>query len=594
MAAGDIDSEVSRHFLAGRQAQRLGNLEVAVQEYLAVLQLEPNLAEARVNLGLVYFQQNRYDESAEAFEKSLLAKPGLRGANLFLGMDYVKLGLPRRAVPRLKLAVVEEPQNKEARTWLGTALWDSSQETEAILELRSAAQAFPADPDILFLLGEAYRNAASEEMTRVISVVGTPLYHQAFGDIYREQRAWTQAQWHYRRALEKDPHCAGAHLGLGETYWQQGQWEQARSEFLAAASDHGHAADAKLAELDLLQGHPEDSLALLSRAIQAEPAAAANALDLPALPFSDNAPLSEEAKTGYKRSLAALENALASPSRSLALAAVYLRLGLDQESAREWNSYRMAAAFPNPPATSYERARDEFEQHNFDSARSHLVSFLTAHPDHTEARYLLARTYGSLSLSVLAEMLSTAPDSPRTHQLLGRTLAEREENEKALAEYRQVETAEPAVAGLHFAIGELLWKLKQPDQAMLEFQQELRLNPGHAEASAAAGTILVSGRQANQAVPYLERALRLKPGLLLAHQELGKALYQRGEFLKAELELRKALADDPQGKLHYLLGQVYKELGRGQEASAAFAESRRIKAERLSATNLEKSAGDEP
>src|ERR1017187_4107438 len=97
--AEDTDSEVSRHFLAGRQAQSSGNLNLAVQEYLAVVRLEPDLAEARVNLGLVYYLQNRYDASAQAFEKALSTKPGLRGANLFLGIDYVKLGRARRAVP---------------------------------------------------------------------------------------------------------------------------------------------------------------------------------------------------------------------------------------------------------------------------------------------------------------------------------------------------------------------------------------------------------------------------------------------------------------------------------------------------------------
>jgi len=123
---------------------------------------------------------------------------------------------------------------------------------------------------------------------------------------------------------------------------------------------------------------------------------------------------------------------------------------------------------------------------------------------------------------------------------------------------------------------------------MAEFEQELRLNPAYAEASAAAGTILVSQHQADRAIPYLEKAIQLKPGLMLAHQELGKALFQRQEFARADKELRKALADDPEGVIHYLLGNVDKQLGRDAEANAAFAESRRIKAERLNAVNAEK------
>ena len=588
--AEDTDSEVSRHFLAGRQAQSSGNLNLAVQEYLAVVRLEPDLAEARVNLGLVYYLQNRYDASAQAFEKALSTKPGLRGANLFLGIDYVKLGRARRAVPCLRVAVAQEPGNKEARIWLGTALWDSGQETEAILELQSAAQTFPSNPDILFLLGHAYRNAANEEMERVLAIVGTPLYHQAFGDIYREEQVWDQARGHYRRALEKDPHWAGAHLGLGEIYFQQGKWDQARSEYLAeqATGAMTATASARLADIALLQGRPAEALRLLSEANQMRPDAAASALGLPALPFADNAPSGEEAKAGYRQSLRVLEKTPPAPARTLALAAVYLRLGLDQESAREWARYRATMPSSNPARNDYERARIEFERHDFDAARSHLAAFLAAHPGDAVARYLLARTCRSLSLSVLADMLAAHPDSSRTHQLLGQTLAGREENEKALAEYRTVESASPALGGVHFAIGELLWKMNQTDQAMLEFQQELRLNPAYAEASAAAGTILVSQHQSERAIPYLERALQLKPGLLLAHQELGKAFYQRREFLKAEGELRKAQADDPEGNVHYLLGTVYRQLGRNGEASAAFAESRRIKVERLNAVNAAK------
>ena len=185
----EADPEVSAHFLLARRAQTSGNLDVAIQEYLVVIKLAPDLAEVRVNLGLMYYLQTRYGESAQALEKALSLQPGFRGANLFLGMNDVKLGQARQAVPYLKRAIEQEPGNKEARTWLSRALWDAGQENESIFELRNAARAFPFDPDILFLLGQAYRNAADEEMGHVLAVGGTPLYHQAVGDIYKEEGA---------------------------------------------------------------------------------------------------------------------------------------------------------------------------------------------------------------------------------------------------------------------------------------------------------------------------------------------------------------------------------------------------------------------
>jgi tetratricopeptide (TPR) repeat protein len=583
----ETDSEVSRHFLNARKAQASGDLKMAAQEYREVIRLEPDLAEARVNLGLVYYLEAQYHESAAALEKALSLKQGLRGADLFLGIDFEKLGQFQRAVPCLKRAAAQEPNNKQVRTWLATALWDAGQESEAILELRDAEKTLPSDPDILFLLGQAYRNAGSEEMERVLADVGTPLYHQAYGDVYREQEAWNQALGHYQRALEKNPNWAGAHLGLGEVYLRQGKLDKARSEFLSkgATGATSASATALLAEIAVLQGQPQDAPRLLNEAIQKDSDAAASALGLPPLPFGDNASSNQDAEAKYQQSVKVLEDSPSSPARTLMLAAVDLRLGLREESAREWQRYRSIVRSPSLAANGFDRGLREFERHDFDDARSQLIAFVSAHPHDTSARYLLARTSHALSLSVLAEMLSAAPDSPRTHQLMGQALAEREENEKALAEYRIVEATAPSLGGLHFAIGQLLWKMNQADAAMAEFRQELRLNPAHAEASAAAGTILVREHHADEAIPYLERAIQLKPGLLTAHQELGKALYQRHEFAKAAGEFKKALADDPEGNVHYLLGNVLKQLGQNGEASAAFAEARHIKSERLNAVN---------
>ncbi len=579
-----MDTEWSAHFQAARRAQLSGNLDEAVREYLRVTQLAPNLVEAQVNLGLVYYLQTRYSESAGALEKALSLQPDFRGANLFLGIDDVRLGLPHPAIPCLKLAVRQEPGNKEARTWLSRALWDAGQKAEAISELRDAARLFPSDPDVLFLLGQGFRNTANEQMAHVLAVVGTPLYHQAVGDIYREEHVWDLALRHYQRALEKDPHRTGTHLGLGEIYFQQGKWEAARSEFKAEGSA---GAKAKLAEIALLEGQSAQGLRLLNEAIQSGPGAA-NALGLPRLPFVENARFDEEVKARYQQSLSAIKEAPSSPSRSLALAATYLRLGLNQESAREWENYRATAPSRFPTGDEHQRTMGEFERHNFDVVRARLTTFLAAHPNDLEAPYMLAQSCHWLSLSVLADMLAATPDSPRTHQLFALTLAEQEENDKALAEYRKVEILAPHESGLHFAVGELLWKMKRADDALAEFEQELRLSPGHAEASAAAGTILVSEHKPERAIPYLERAVQLKPELLLAHVELGKALYQLREFPKAAPELEKAAAADLDGSVHYFLAVVYRALGRSADAAAAFTESSRIKDERLTTIRSEK------
>jgi tetratricopeptide (TPR) repeat protein len=479
------DQEARQHFLAAQQAQHAGDLSTAVREYNAVLRLHPGIAEVYGNLGLVYYLEAKFGESAAAFEKAVALKPGLHGADLFLGIDYEKLYRPQRAVPHLEKAVEQEPMNKEARSWFSNALWDSGQMRSAIAQLRKSVNDFPGDADFLFLLGEGYRKSANREVGEVLAAVprGGPFYHQVFGDIYATQRDWDKAIAHYRRAIELDSNWTGAHYGLAEVYLQQNRPEQAQAEFR-------------------------------------------------------------------------LEPRLSSGD------------------------------------ASYQRALEHFNRGAFEEAETELVSQFGNDPKNLKARYLLGRTYQQLSFSVLNRLLKTAPDSFRAHQLQAETYAFREENDKALAEYRIVERARPELPGLHFAIGDLLWKSDENSNALGELRQELHLNPDHAEANAEIGAILVSEHQPDEAVPYLRTALRLKPDLVMVHEQLGKAYFQRQKFDQAVDELSRALPTDDQGGVHYVLGMVYKKMGRMKEAQAAFEESQRIKAERLAKANVERT--DEP
>src|SRR5258708_36416039 len=63
--AQDTDSTVEAHFAAAQRAQKAGELDTAAHEYREILRLEPGLAEVHANLGLIYYAQSRFDESAK-------------------------------------------------------------------------------------------------------------------------------------------------------------------------------------------------------------------------------------------------------------------------------------------------------------------------------------------------------------------------------------------------------------------------------------------------------------------------------------------------------------------------------------------------
>ena len=85
-------SAIESHFAAAQQAQRDKDFATAEREYQAVLALAPDFAEVHMNLGLVYQLQDRSSAAMTEFRRALKLKPGLAGANFFLGVDYCKTG----------------------------------------------------------------------------------------------------------------------------------------------------------------------------------------------------------------------------------------------------------------------------------------------------------------------------------------------------------------------------------------------------------------------------------------------------------------------------------------------------------------------
>src|SRR3984885_9980 len=269
LRAQDADAEAAQHYAAAHQAQDAGNLDLAATEYLAVIRLHPEIAEAYASLGLVYNAQGKFTESARTLAKAEKLKRGLPGVSLYLGIDYEKQRQAALAVPQLVEAVRLEPINKQAHTWLARALWDDGRIQPAIEQVRKTSLLFPSDPALLLDLGEAYRKAADLGVERVLTAArGTPLVRQVYGDIYKDNRAWENAAAHYYRALEQDPHWQGAHYGLGDIAVRRDKLEIATQEYQheLVANSGSAAALARLGEIALLQSKPDEALAFFAKA----------------------------------------------------------------------------------------------------------------------------------------------------------------------------------------------------------------------------------------------------------------------------------------------------------------------------------------
>jgi tetratricopeptide (TPR) repeat protein len=594
--SSQIQDQLQEHFLAAQQAQQQGRLDDAVHEYQAVLKLAPELPEAYVNLGLVYYAQSKFGDSARALSTAGKLRPGMRGVSLWLGIDEVRLNHPAQAVPLLRDAVRQDPQDKQAESWLGTALWNAGQMDAALLQLRKAAAQFPDDPDLLFSLGEAYGKAAKQQSEQLLEdSAGTAISDRIYASTYAADHDWTKAEGHLRRAIRRDPNSVDAHLDLADVFLNQAQLPAALEQLdqASALSRKSATVLAKSGELLILSGQLPEGLSRVEQAIQSDKSEALDALGLPV----EGRISASEMSAGLLALCDAAAKKLeamqpSSVARDVALAGLYALSGDDGSAALAYQRLAHAPQIAKPNDSAFAQAMDAMHQHRYDAAEAAILRWLSLHPGDFSARYDLVVVRRQIAMAQIARLLAVAPDSYHVHQLLGQLYVDREEDEKALAEYLAVAAARPNLPDVHFWLGHLYWKHGDADHAFAELTRQLEIDPGHPEANGEMGAVLVAKDRTAEAIPHLELAIRSKPDLWPAYQQLGQAYATQKNYARAEEILRRDLAHDLDGGVHYQLAQVLRAEGKTAEAAKLFAQVRAIKTERSAAPSADDRADD--
>jgi tetratricopeptide (TPR) repeat protein len=596
VVSSQVQDQVQEHFQAAQQAQQQDRLDDAAREYLAVLKFAPELPEAYVNLGLVYYAQSKFDDSARVLSKAGKLRPGMRGVSLWLGIDEVRLNHPVQAVPLLREAVRQDPQEKQAVSWLGTALWNAGQMDAALLQLRKAAAQFPDDPDLLFSLGEAYGKAARQQSDQLLEAsAGTAISDRIYAGTYAADHDWTKAEGHLRRAIQRDPKSVDAHLDLAAVFLNQAQLPPALEQLEQARplSPNSATVLAKSGELMILSGQLPEGLSQVEQALKRDQNEALYALGLPV----EGRISGGEVNAGLLALCgAAVEKLMAmqpsSAAQSVALAGLSALSGDDAAAARTYQQLAPAPHIAKPGESLFAQAMDAMHEHRNDAAEASLLRWLALHPRDLSARYELVIVRRQVAMAQIARLLAVAPDSYHVHQLLGQLYVDREEDEKALAEYLAVAAARPNLPDVHFWLGHLYWKHGDADHALAELTRQLQLDPGHPEANGEIGAVLVAQDRMAEAIPHLELAIRNKPDLWPAYQQLGHAYATEKNYARAEEFLKLDLAHDPDGGAHYQLAQVLRAEGKTAEAAKLFAQVRAIKTERSAAASSNDHADD--
>ncbi|MGO8787335.1 MAG: tetratricopeptide repeat protein [Terriglobia bacterium] len=218
-----------------------------------------------------------------------------------------------------------------------------------------------------------------------------------------------------------------------------------------------------------------------------------------------------------------------------------------------------------------------------DKAAAIVAVLESLEPNKPDTLYTAYRVHSDLAARALATLVTVAPESARTHEILAQSLMSRNEFSGAVQEYRRAVEIDPNLPEIHLELGQALLSYSASEasraEAEKEFQVALAANPADASSEYELGEVAWSRTDFQNAVQHYSRALELRPHYIDAQIGLGKALTSLNEPRKAVDYLLDAERSDPQNEIvHYRLALAYRKLGVKEDADrewAAFQEIRK-------------------
>lgn len=159
------------------------------------------------------------------------------------------------------------------------------------------------------------------------------------------------------------------------------------------------------------------------------------------------------------------------------------------------------------------------------------------------------RYHYGLELAKEAQRQSTDQEKVRITQL-------------AIDQYQQAISIYPTYHDAYGQMGLAFYRLKQPQKAMEAYQKSIEFKANNANVYSNMGIIYFEKGDLANAQRVYQKALEIDPRFVDARQNLGSVLAQQGRFEDAKAQFLEGLKYDPNSaQLHFLLGQVYKDLG---------------------------------
>ena len=204
----------------------------AEENYRKYLGFFPNSQFTLVNLGNVYFNQEKYNEAITFYQQAALVDSTYSNAFLFQGQCYRNLDRDDEALPLFRRAIRLDSLNQEAWHELAKYYKVYGDFDEAIRTYKLAMKADTSYHLALSRIGDIYsfnlkkRDSAEIYYQQYAQIypndavvwgdIGTTCYHRGLYD---------EALRYYNKSLSLDPGYKGTYNDIGNVYYEKGEYK---------------------------------------------------------------------------------------------------------------------------------------------------------------------------------------------------------------------------------------------------------------------------------------------------------------------------------------------------------------------------------
>ena len=591
-----------------QQAQAAHDYAAAAKAYKQAVRIEPLMPELWANLGLMQQAAGDIASAIPSFQQASHLNSSLYVPNLFLGNDYLRAGKAPEAISYLSKATRINKTDPQAPLALGRAYYAVGKFTAAAQEFSRTLKLDPHLGEAWFALGIARLNQVEVDARKMsVEAKQSPFSGALFAESLEKQARFNEAATLYRSLLDSHPQPPCLRSALGMALLRHRDPEGAAAEFAAERAQHPECGMALLGEARIAvdRGDNRQAVQLLQQLWKRDH----GFFTVNAATLTEG--LSNQTASAVSAYFSAPETMIPADFRNALLAALN-RNGQENEQVTD-DQQKADPGADQPASTAPRTAQEYYAAGEFQHCASRLdpalaeghadrlrllaaCSFFAGdnerassaatalealQPHSAEALYWSIQANERLAVQSLARFQQLESDSTRSHVLLGDIYHQLEREDDAQAEYQKALAIEPGNPAAMLGSASAYLSNNSIDKALETARTALQRNPQDAELNMIVAETLVAKNQFAEAEPYLLKSLKVKPQLLAhIHALTGKVYAETGRTREAIEQLKLGESSDENGAVHYLLAQLYRQIGDTKDAAAAFDQVKTIKQQR--------------